>query len=163
MVKHCCCPESNFQRRQQTKNFHHAALPFWFPKSELLVYICFIRVWFYEPGSAQGSGSRGSAPSSTDQQNKCLTAQICSACGTSFKPLRAFHNLPDETQTPGILQALFHSAPYTPASEASAPGPSPYILTVSHFCLTAYLSPKAMPLYASAQAASFVWKILLLS
>lgn len=58
--------------------------------------------------------------SSTDQQSKCLTAQICSAHVTSLKSLRVFHNLPDEIQTAWHHSSCAPSVPYPPTSEASS-------------------------------------------
>lgn len=118
MVKRCFCPESNFQRREQTRAFimqpHYSDFKNQCPSCAAVLFMYnFMRQGLHKEARAEII-----TPSSTDQQNKCLTAQICSAhvyLLKVFHSLKTFHSLPVKIHTHGILEALLHSAPYAPA------------------------------------------------
>ena len=134
MVKHCFCPESNFQRREQTRAFimqpHYSDFknqcPSW---AAVLFMYNFMRQGLHKEARAEIV-----TPSSTDQQNKCLTAQICSAHVTSLKFLKTFHSLPVKIHTHGILELC------------SALPPMPQLWSFILLSITIHLTSCAEPL-----------------
>lgn len=91
-------PREQFPEETADEIFHYAASPFWFQKSVPLCASALFVYNFMRQGLHKEMGAEVVTSSSTDQQNKCLTAQICSAHVSSLKPLRAFHNLPDKSR-----------------------------------------------------------------
>lgn len=88
---------------------------------------------------------------STDQQNKYLTAHICSAHVTSLKSLGALHDLPDKIQTAWHQSSYLTSACYATTSEASS-RPA----TVHSHYESSYCPPKAMPLHVCLCSSCFI-------
>lgn len=108
-------PREQFSEERADESFHYAASLFGFQNQCPLWAAVLFMYNFMRQGLYKEARAEIVTPSSTDQQNKCLTAQICSAHVTSLKFLKTFHSLPIKIHTHGILEALLRSAPFAPA------------------------------------------------
>lgn len=101
--------------------FHYSASPFWLQKINAPVCISALFVYnFTRQDLHKKMGAEVVTPLSTGQQNKRLTAQICFAHVTSWKPLRPFHNFPGKIQTARPCSSAAPCAPYAPACGATS-------------------------------------------